>query len=67
MTEDTDFWFKAYKMFKHGFLPNKNGWLEQSNKLIEMITFIDGEITKHQKEVEEKNARKQSRNNAITR
>lgn len=45
-------------MYKNGFLPNNNGWFSQPNKFIQMMTFIDQEIIRHQREMEEKNGRK---------
>ena len=42
-------WITAYEMFKMGFLPNQGGWLNQSNKFIEVMQFINikiNEITK---------------------
>lgn len=50
------FWLVAYKMFKNGFLPNVGGWLNQGNKFIEAMIFIDEEVTKAKNEV--KNVRK---------
>jgi hypothetical protein len=54
-------------MYTRGFLPNKQGWLQQSNKFIEIVSFIDLEIERHHKEQEERNVRQQSRNNFNTR
>jgi hypothetical protein len=32
----------AYNFYKGGFLPNRNGWMQQSVKFIEAVMFIDG-------------------------
>lgn len=50
-------------MYKNGFLASNGGWLDQSNKYIEIVTFIDAEITRHNKEAEEKNVSKPDGNN----
>lgn len=55
VTEDVEDWFIAYKMFKNGFLPNKGGWMQQSFKFIQIMSFIDSEITKHQQQMAVKN------------
>lgn len=47
----------AYKMYKSGFFPDGNGWIRQTNKLIQVISFLDTQILKYQKEMEEKNGR----------
>lgn len=47
----------AYKMFKAGFLPSNGGWLNQTNKYIEIMNFLDSEITKFNKEQEVNNGR----------
>jgi len=44
-------------MYKNGFMPNDLGWLNESNKLIEIIGFIDIQIANYKKEVEAKNGR----------
>ena len=38
-------WIIAYKMFKSGFLPNNGGWLQQTNKFIQFMTYIDSEVS----------------------
>lgn len=67
ITQDVNFWITAYQMMTKGFLPNGNGWLYQSNKLMEILKFIDIEIANHNKEVEEKNARRRNGNNSDVR
>lgn len=36
------FWFRAYKRDKRGQLISKDGWLDQTNKYLEIMDFIDG-------------------------
>jgi len=43
-------WGKAYGMFKNGMLPNSGGWLDQSNKYIEMMLYMDCIISKNNNE-----------------
>jgi hypothetical protein len=45
-------------MYEKGFLPNGTGWMNQPNKFIEVMAFIDSELSKHQREMEQKNGRK---------
>lgn len=45
-------------MFKNGFLPEQGGWINQSNKFIEIVNFIDNKINIHNKEMSDKNGRK---------
>jgi hypothetical protein len=44
-------------MFKNGFLPMLGGWLNQSNKFIEVVSFIDDKITEHNNKEALKNGR----------
>lgn len=37
-------WLLAYKFFNKGIFPRGTGWLDQSNKLIEVCNFIDSII-----------------------
>lgn len=48
---DTWYWVKAYQFFKNGMLPSDGGWMQQSNKFIDVMSFLDGEIEKHKKEM----------------
>jgi hypothetical protein len=50
LTEDVSGWLYAYRMFKNGFLPNAGGWLEQSNKFIEVMCFIEAKVAEFQRE-----------------
>jgi len=38
--------FKIYNNYKNGFLPNKGAWLDQPNKVIEIIDTINAEVNK---------------------
>ena len=39
------FWYiRAYNFMEKGILPRPGGWLDQSNKFIEVITFIHEKI-----------------------
>jgi hypothetical protein len=40
----------SYNIYKNGILPNAGGWLDQSYKYINIMTFIDAEIMNHQRE-----------------
>lgn len=51
VTENMDFWIKAFSMYKNGFLPDSGGWLRQTNKFTEVMAFIDAEISKHNQAV----------------
>ena len=42
----------AYKMYKSGFLVNGNGWINQSNKYIEIMLFIDNQLDRYKRELE---------------
>ena len=50
VTEDVGLWLTAYQMFKSGFLPNKGGWLSQTQKFIEVILFIDIQMKRYETE-----------------
>ena len=46
------FWYiKAYNFMEKGILPRQGGWLDQSNKFIEAMVFIQGEIQDGQKQI----------------
>ena len=64
VTENVEFWLKAYQMYKKGFLPSDPRWIKNTNKLIEILGFIDIEIANHQQEVEAKNGRSGSNSNS---
>lgn len=55
VTEDMTDWVIAYQMFKHGFLPNTGGWMNQCSKFTEIMFFMSSEMAKHERE---QNARK---------
>lgn len=59
LTQNMEEWIVAYKMFKNGFLPNAGGWLQQSSKFIQVMTFLEMEISNHEKEMAVKNGRRQ--------
>ena len=42
------YWIYAYKLFCKGILPTEKGWLNESNKYIEIMTFIDNEVKKEE-------------------
>lgn len=44
-------------MYKNGFLPNANGWMQQSNKFIEVVEFIDLQLSNYRNELENKHGR----------
>ena len=46
----TMWWFKSYGFYKNGITPNGAGWLSQTNKYVEMMTYIGNEITKKENE-----------------
>lgn len=41
---DIFLYIKAYNFMEKGILPNVGGWLDQSNKFLEVITFIGNEV-----------------------
>lgn len=47
--------WKIYQHYLRGFLPNSGGLLNQSNRYIELMSFIDNEIEKHKSEHGRKN------------
>lgn len=57
VTENVQDWFIAYEMFKNGFLPNDGGWLKQSNKFIQVVTFLSTQIRAHEKQQAVKNGK----------
>lgn len=48
-------YIKAYNLYEKGFLPNGNGWLQESNRLLDALSIINRQI---QKLWQEKNKRK---------
>lgn len=46
--DESIFWFiRAHGFLQHGILPNEGGWLNQTNKFIQAMSYIDkihGEI-----------------------
>lgn len=55
VTDDMTGWLRAYQMFKRGYLPNdKAGWLNQANKFIEIVEFIDIQLERYRSEMEKK-------------
>ena len=49
-------------MYKNGFLPHVGGWLDQANKYIDMMLFIDQLVERHQAEQEVKHGKKSINN-----
>lgn len=47
---DIYWWIKAYDCYKNGVLPNVGGWLDQSNKYLEIMVFINNQISQHERE-----------------
>jgi len=47
VTENVTGWLIAHSMFQKGLLPNAGGWMQQSNKFIEVMFFLDAEIKRH--------------------
>lgn len=58
VTESVEHWLRAYQMFKNGILPNTGGWLNQTNKFIEIMTFIEGRVFIFNNEMRVGNGRK---------
>lgn len=58
LTEDVTEWILGYRMFKNGFPPNDGGWIRWPSKYLEVMYFIDSEMAKHERQVQEKNGRK---------
>ena len=50
ITSGSRWCINAYTFFDKGFLPNSKGWLEHSNKFIEMISIVRNEINSITKE-----------------
>ena len=42
--EFLSFWFKAYRFYEKGLLPGSGGWKSETNKYIEVISFIENKI-----------------------
>ena len=64
-TESMSQWIRAYNMFKNGFLPNSDGWIKQSNKYIEVVSFIDSQVKLREKQEEENGRQRISSNSQI--
>lgn len=50
INQEVYWWIKSYNLYKNGILPTNEGWLYQSSKFIDVMCFIESEITKHNKE-----------------
>ncbi len=46
--KDIFIWIRAFNLFKAGILPNTGGWLNQPNKYIEIMNFIENVIRTHE-------------------
>jgi len=55
-------YFRAYRRFVAGYLPNTGGWLEQSAKFNDVIDIIESELAAIRQE-EEDNVKQRTRNN----
>lgn len=45
--ESDAMWLVAYQFYEKGILPNGVGWLKQSNKFIDSISFIKSKVADH--------------------
>ena len=58
VTDGAEWWLRAFHLYKKGLLPNGNsGWLHESNKYIEVMTFLDSQVALYQKEMSAKDGR----------
>jgi hypothetical protein len=55
ITENNSYWIKAYNLYKNGFLPVEGGWLKQTNKFIEVMSFIETTLMEQEKQEAQKN------------
>jgi len=37
-------WTRGYELYKQGVLPNSGGWLDQTDKFVSIMLFIDNKI-----------------------
>jgi len=45
------YWFiKAYNYLDKGILPNSGGWMDQSKRFIDMMSFMINIVAEHQQE-----------------
>lgn len=46
-------WFtRSYMFMQKGILPDTGGWMDQTNKFIEVMQFIQGELNKREANVD---------------
>ena len=43
-------WTRAYSLYKNSVLPNSGGWLDQAEKFISIMLFIDAKVESHKRE-----------------
>lgn len=53
-TQDGLEYLEAYRFYKQGQLPCRDGWLDQTQTFVEAIRIIDGEVNKIEKEIQTK-------------
>jgi len=49
---DSEFyeWFTLYDLFKKGIMPVEGGFYNQSNKFVQIVTYIDNILEEHKQE-----------------
>lgn len=50
LDKDFYYWRIFYSMFKNGFLPNEGGFLNQANKYIEFMFYMDIKLKEYEAE-----------------
>jgi len=58
-------YFKAYRLYKAGYLPSGGGWINESAKYVDAMIVIDNEIDRI-RIAEEANARKKTNGRSKT-
>ena len=48
--QDAYTWIRAYNLYKSGVMPNAGGWLDQTDKFISIMLFIDSKIESYKRE-----------------
>lgn len=43
---------QAFSFYKNGITPNGKGWMQESNKYVQAMCFIDGKINERQREID---------------
>jgi hypothetical protein len=52
--KSTNWWIKAYNLYKDGHMPNGYGWGKESGKFCMVMNFINQKIVSHQKDAQTK-------------